>query len=246
MLISHLHKFIYLKTLKTAGSSVELGLLPHLGKEDLAAPTEEHKGQNDKYNFDQHQNPQSIISKIGQKIWDEYDIIANIRNPWDETVSFFHFAHSEYEPPIYAPIKKAPAGQVLNMGLSYRNPFDGVQNLIDTSNYDDECGSCFETIKDFFEDWMNADRLLRNNDTYLFYDNGKFIPDIVIRYENLQEDYNSVCDKFNIPRNILPKTKTKSRDKFKHINYKKYYTENSKNLVQKYNKQLIDYCGYKF
>lgn len=38
MIISHKHKFIFVKTRKTAGTSVEIALSRHLGPDDIITP----------------------------------------------------------------------------------------------------------------------------------------------------------------------------------------------------------------
>ena len=41
MIISHKHKFIFVKCGKVAGSSLEIALRPHLGEDDIATPVAE-------------------------------------------------------------------------------------------------------------------------------------------------------------------------------------------------------------
>ena len=245
MLISHLHKFIYLKTIKTAGSSVEEALYPYLGEEDIAAASGEHLQKNNKYDFFEHDGPEVIISRIGKAIWDEYDIIANIRNPWDAQVSLFHFVHSDWVSPL-APPKKINKGQTIGMGASFRHPMTGADRIIDNSCAEFDEDGVVQAPKELFENWVFTDRCYRTNCGFLFDENGKHIPDIVLRYENLQQDYNSLCDKFNIPRNTLPRRKVEARQTWKQTDYKKYYTEKSRKLIEKYSKQVIEYYGYKF
>ena len=41
MIVSHKYKFIFIKTRKTAGTSIEYNLSKYLGKEDIITPTSE-------------------------------------------------------------------------------------------------------------------------------------------------------------------------------------------------------------
>ena len=53
--------------------------------------------------------------------------------------------------------------------------------------------------------------------------------DFVGRYENIQEDFDKLCDIMNVPNVKLPHVnKSRSRE---HQNYKKYYDEQTFNLV---------------
>ena len=121
MILSHKHRFIFLKTRKTAGTSIELGLCNFCGKEDII--TQEgikdealrkslgYIGpQNYTVNIFKHRlveiaripiqgfanhkrhDPGWLVKKhIGNEIFDSYHKITAIRNPWDMAVSRFYF-----------------------------------------------------------------------------------------------------------------------------------------------------------
>ena len=115
MIISHKYKFIFLKTIKTAGTSIEISLSRYCGKEDVITPIvpEDEKirekqnvsPQNYRKNgmgflpkvFDSrftmkywnHITADEIKKRIDSDIWNSYYKFCFERNPWDKTVSAF-------------------------------------------------------------------------------------------------------------------------------------------------------------
>lgn len=99
MIISHKHKFIFIKTRKTAGTSIEIYLSQFCGDEDIITPIMEDKSQifnNRKVNnykgWYNHSLPLAIKNKIGSDVFDNYFKFTIVRNPWDKIVSRYFWS----------------------------------------------------------------------------------------------------------------------------------------------------------
>lgn len=101
MIISHKHKFIFFKTRKTAGSSIQVALAEHCGPDDIITGQyqlgiDDHShsaGFNmDKF-FTNHPHPELIPVKnfLPKEVWDTYYKFAFVRNPFDVAVSRYHW-----------------------------------------------------------------------------------------------------------------------------------------------------------
>jgi len=93
MIISHQHRFIFVKTLKTAGTSIEIFLSQRCGPHDIVTPiiphVEPHRPRNHE-GFFNHMPASEIREHVGREIWDGYFKFCVERNPWDKTLSYFH------------------------------------------------------------------------------------------------------------------------------------------------------------
>lgn len=93
MIISHKHKFIFVKTVKTAGTSIEIFLSQHCGPLDIITPiipyVEPHSARNYEGYYN-HMPAHEIRDRIGPDIWNSYFKFCVERNPWEKTLSYYH------------------------------------------------------------------------------------------------------------------------------------------------------------
>jgi hypothetical protein len=100
VIVSHRHKFIFVKGIKVAGTSFEAAMYEYCGPNDIitkissneATDTDkvEPVAQNDK-GFSNHMSAERIKKRFGD-IWDEYLKLTIVRNPWDIAVSYYFWS----------------------------------------------------------------------------------------------------------------------------------------------------------
>ena len=107
MIVSHQHQFVFMKTLKTAGTSVEIELSRVCGPDDVITPLPDEDeelrrerggrpGQNHespplRARVHEHIRASKVRPIIGREVWDGYYKFAIERNPWDAVVSLFYW-----------------------------------------------------------------------------------------------------------------------------------------------------------
>ena len=193
MLVSHRYRFIYTKTLKTAGTSVESFFerfcMPD-GEWEMSHARDEYvsptgiigfrgvkRSESDKWW--NHMPAAAIKRQLGEEIWNSYFKFCVVRNPFDKCISAFeHF------------------------GKGRRT---GLNALLST----------FRTIG-MTSDQRRFLAFVKNSppvdcDKYIM--NGEFCLNDVIRYESLESDIDRICKILSIefdPK-FLPRLKGKTR-----------------------------------
>ena len=110
MIISHRHRFIFIKTTKCAGTSVEIALSRFCGPEDIITPIspvdEEHRkalGFRGNQNwggskpgdrrYRRHMGASAIRQRVGLECWESYFKFTITRNPFDRAVSEYFWRY---------------------------------------------------------------------------------------------------------------------------------------------------------
>ena len=226
MLVSHRHKFIYLKTKKTASTSVEVFFEPY------CMPEHEYERQHhrDQYVSDwgivgyrgpdttgrkwwNHMSAREIRGKLGEEKWSRYTKFCVIRNPYEKAVSFFNHRRE----------RASLLRQAVERGL---------------------WGITTKALQWEFELFLKRGNYAFDRDCYMI--DGQVCVDHFVRYDKLESDLKRVCGALNIPYSSkgLPKLKTGYRnDQFVTADY---YNKRSLELIRKKYRWEIESFDYSF
>ena len=219
MLISHRYRFIFLKTRKTASTSVE-GILERLCAPDGHIPKHKQSEIRSEYgyisgraggetrsDFLQAHSPASVAkSVIGAPIFNSYLKVYTVRNPYDKVVSWFWHV----------------------MPLDMKNHVDAD----------------FESARRLFRGWLRMRPVLPIDTQYYRTEEGHFDSEI-IRYENLKYDLECFASQIGAPLDTseLPHWKTQKRG-HKLQAFQNYYDEDTRDIVKRRFSYDFENFGY--
>ncbi|SMD36464.1 Sulfotransferase family protein [Reichenbachiella faecimaris] len=99
----------------------------------------------------------------------------------------------------------------------------------------------FREYIDWATDPENIKKARSSQFDFLSNNQGELMVDFIGRYENLQEDFNKICDKLQIDEKI-PIVNTSKRNK----NYREYYDDYTKNKIEDTFKKDLEKFNYNF
>lgn len=124
MIVSHEHRLIFLKTRKTAGTSIEIALSAICGPRDIITPImaadEELRARSGRgpQNYEAPPLPRAATNHaparkaraiVGEDVWHSYTKITVERNPWDQVVSSYYWmARTMADPPSFEVFVRRP------------------------------------------------------------------------------------------------------------------------------------------
>ena len=211
MVISHEHKFLFLAPVKVATTSIRSSLDQYNSIEHAKF----HKDASSFYYHKWHRNAHNTKKHFDDQNWDwnSYFKFSFVRNPWDRVVSW-HKYQIKF-------VKKFERGKMRKEDIVYYNYYKELSKLS-------------------FKDWLK-NMILHSFHDFFICNSNNICLDYIGRFENLQEDFDIICDKIGIPHQKLP-----HENKSKHKNYTEYYDDETRSIVaEKYAKD-IKYLNYKF
>ena len=225
MIISHKYRFIFVKTRKTAGTSMEVFLSSHCGDDDVVTRIVPHVDPHRPRNHQGFFNPfpemaydskrtaltelftrrryynhipaPKLRARMPRGIWDSYFKFCVERNPWDKSLSHYHM-------------------------LKHRFGFT-------------------------FDEYLERGDLCHNLPAYRDPENpGKLLVDRVLRYENLMDELGDVFGTLGVPFEGSLHVNAKADYRKDRRPYQEVYTDEQREIVAREFADEIALIGYEF
>jgi len=141
----------------------------------------------------------------------DYFVFAVTRNPYDRAVSGWKHLQKDLK-------EHEPRG--FKRGTSFKN---ALKNL---------------PTREYLHDYVHITACQTES---LLDKNGELVTDMLLRMENLQQDFDIACDIIGIERYKVPHI-----NKTKHMHYTKYYDDESRAIVEEHFAKDFEYLDYEF
>lgn len=230
MIISHQHKFIFIKTHKTAGSSMEMALAPLCGPDDIITPME----SNAKSSIPRNYHEKHILGRL-------YAQSRLIRKCIPRHCPLLGAWYYEHMPALR--VRELVGEKIWNSYKTFcyeRNPWAKV-----VSYYNWKKNGQGRKMPTFEEYVMKKSHRLPI-DARLYFDGEHSIVDEVYDYQSFEITFPQVCEKLGIPLSgSIPKEKTGVKQE-KTGGYQEYYNDETREHVGRLFSREIDLMGYTF
>jgi len=220
VLVSFEKQFIFTKTVKSAGSSVEdffqrYCVPPDYG--DIRGMSDEvitdygivgYRGNNKRpeTTWFNHMPAAQVRRYLGNEIWQQFFKFCVIRNPFDKVVSRYFFAMSDEK-------------------RAHLNTQD------------------FAEIKRDFRASVSQGVVATGRGQYLI--DGSVCMDFFIRYERLVDDVAEVCRRLRIERDVGELRRLKSTFRFTDVPISEFYDKDTETIVAQAYAFELEYFGYR-
>jgi hypothetical protein len=235
MILSYRHRFIFIKTSKTAGTSIEIALEPICGEDDICAALQKHpdkpntkegeegyRARNHRGRFPIRFNPDAPLSQL----------VKDIKNRREGRRYYNHMSAFE--------IRARAGADVFERYFKFcfeRNPWDKAVSAFFWEK------DRIKGVPQDFETYVQKRKLPSRFDLYTM--GGKLAVDFVGKFENLEEDYRKAMSVVGVDDPPpLPRAKGNWRPRDK--SYRDYYNEVSRKAVARQFAREIDLLGYVF
>lgn len=229
MILSHKYKFIFIKTAKTAGTSVEVFLSKRCGPQDIVTPVvppiEGHQARN----YEGFINPiPEIIERPGK-------LFSALRHTMTSRKKFYNHMPARE-------VKNRVPADIWNGYFKFcveRNPWDKV-----LSHYHMHAARAGGALS--LDEYLARGRFPINYFRYTDRSGRKVIVDRVVRYENLLAELDEIFSQLNIPFGGTLGVAAKSEYRGARRPYQEVFNDEQRKIVEKAFAREIELHGYRF
>src|SRR5256714_8557178 len=229
MIISYEHKFIFVKTVKTAGTSIEVFLSRYCGPDDVLTPVvppvEGHEPR----------NHEGVVYPALDVFKPPFGPLSDLRHPFRKRKKFYHHM------PAWV-IQKRVSPEIWKHYFKFcveRNPWDKV-----LSHY--HMHSARQGGSLTLDQYLAVGKFPVNYVRYTDFCGKNIIVDRVVRYENLMPELVEVFARINVPFEGTLGAKAKSEYRADRTPYQLVFNENQRRIVEKAFAREIELHGYRF
>jgi hypothetical protein len=229
MILSHKYKFIFIKTAKTAGTSIEVFLSKHCAPTDTVTPIEPPVEGHQPRNYEGFINPvPEILERPGR-------LFSVLRHTITSREKFYrHMAASL--------VQKRVPDEVWNSYFKFcveRNPWDKV-----LSHYHMHAAREGGSLS--LDEYLGRGRFPINYFRYTNHSGSKIIVDRVLRYENLVAELSEVFSELKVPFDGTLGVKAKSEYRTDRKPYQQVFKDEQRRIVENAFAKEIELHGYRF
>ena len=231
MIVSHAHKFIFLKTKKTAGTAIEAALSELCGPSDVITPYRAESEQDRKGRTPQNYRIEHEL-KPKRKLWRK--LLLRPERYYHPTVGYYE----------HMPAARVRAYVGEDIWRSY------YKFAFDRDPWDRQVSWYFYKTKSkrtrpSFERFMQSRRRAYVDNYELYTLDGALAVDRLCRYETLEDDLNAVLQELGVGRILdVPRSNvTRDRDPG---DYRSLYSDETREIVAEWYAPEIKLLGYRF
>lgn len=228
MILSHKYKFIFIKTKKTAGTSIEIFLSPHCGQDDVVTPIWPHVAPHEARNHQGLWNPMpDIIANRGRNI-------RGVLRKLLKRKKFYNHIPAEV-------LRRRVPTEVWNTYFKFcveRNPWDKTV-------------SHYQMVNDRAGGVLTFERYIANRSFCVNYPKytdraGNLIVDQVVKYESLTSELAQIFDRLGIPFAGELGVWAKADHRKDRRPYQEIFDETQREVIERSFAPEIQMHGYRF
>jgi hypothetical protein len=229
MILSHKYKFIFIKTAKTAGTSIEVFLSKHCGPQDIVTPivpcVEGH----------QPRNYEGLINPVPEVLERPGKFFSALRHTMTSRTKFYNHMPARE-------VKQRVPVDVWNSYFKFcveRNPWDKV-----LSHYHMHAARQGGSLS--FDEYLARGRFPINYFRYTNRLGRKIIVDRILRYENLITELGEVFSQLKISFEGTLGVQAKSEYRNDRRPYQQVFNDDQRRFVEEAFAKEIELHGYRF